>query len=444
VPLAGPQSTRRVVITGMSVICPLGSTLEAVWAALSSGTSGVRPLEMFSPEGLPMKFGGEARQFANEEIANFGQLEDKLLTRNIKKGLKTICREAQMGIAAAQLAMQHAGLKAGVFSPERTGAVFGSDYMITTPEEFVDSCRQCVGESGAFEFSRWAQEGLPKLNPLWLLKYLPNMPAAHLSMYNDLRGPNNSITEREASANLAIGEAARIIARGHADCMITGATGTWVHPYKTLQAALQFELATEGDPARASRPFDLHRQGMVLGEGAAALVLEELATAQARGAAIHGEVVGSAGSQAADRNLVARPDVALANVLRGALRDAGLKPSDVGHIHAHGIATRSGDAAEARAIHAVFGKEAQRVSVVAAKSYFGNLGAGSGAVELVASLLALRHGQLFPVLNYETPDPECPLQVVRDPATPPGDVFVNANVTQQGQASCVAVRRFVA
>jgi 3-oxoacyl-[acyl-carrier-protein] synthase II len=437
-----PSGSRRVVVTGLGVICPLGSTRDAFWQALVAGASGVGPITMFPTQNLPVKFAAEAKQFANDDISNFGEL-DKLIQRNIRKGLKTICREAQMGIAAAQLAMQHAGLKVGGLDPERTGAVFGSDYMITLPEEFVDACRNCVGPAGKFEFARWAQNGLPKLNPLWLLKYLPNMPAAHLSMYNDLRGPNNSITEREASANLAIGEAARIIARGHADCMIAGATGTWVHPYKTLQATVQFEVAKEGEPSQASRPFDRHRSGMVLGEGAAALVLEESSLAEARGVTIYGEVIGSAGSQVSDRHCVARGEVALANVLAGAMRDAGLKPTDVGHIHAHGESTRGGDAAEAQAIHRVFGDRATTVPVVAAKSHFGNLGAGSGAVELIASLLAFQHGELFPVLNYETPDPACKLNVARQRGTPPGDVFLNANVTAQGQASCLAVRRWM-
>jgi 3-oxoacyl-[acyl-carrier-protein] synthase II len=261
-------------------------------------------------------------------------------------------------------------------------------------------------------------------------------------MNNDLRGPNNSITEREASANLAIGEAARIIARGHADCMITGATGTWVHPYKTMQAIVQFEVAKEGEPTRASRPFDRSRSGMVLGEGAAALVLEESSSAEARGATIYGEIIGSAGSQASDRNGASRTETALANVLAGAMRDAGLRPADVGHLHAHGVSTRAGDAAEATAIHRVLGDHASKVPVVAAKSHFGNLGAGSGAVELIASLLAFQHGELFPVLNYESPDPACKLSIVRERGTPPGDVFLSANVTAQGQASCLAVRRW--
>ncbi len=409
------SGNRRVVITGLGVICPLGNTPQALWQGLIDGVSGVGPITMFPTDSLPLRFAAEARQFANDDIGNFGDLE-KVLQRTIRKGLKTICREAQMGIAAAQLAMQHAGLKAGGFDPVRTGAVFGSDYMITLPEEFADACRNCVGPAGKFEFARWATSGLPKLNPLWLLKYLPNMPAAHLSMYNDLRGPNNSITEREASANLAVGEAARIIARGHADTMIAGATGTWVHPYKTMQAIVQFEVAKEGEPARASRPFDRNRTGMVLGEGSAALVLEESSAAQARGATIYGEIIGSAGSQVSDRHCKATTETALANVMSRALADAKVPPADVGHIHAHGVSTRAGDAAETQAIHRVFGDRAAKVPVVAAKSHFGNLGAGSGLVELIASLMALEHGELFPVLNYETPDPACKLSIVRQRA----------------------------
>jgi 3-oxoacyl-[acyl-carrier-protein] synthase II len=279
------------------------------------------------------------------------------------------------------------------------------------------------------------------MNPLWLLKYLPNMPAAHLAIYNDLRGPNNSITQREASANLAVGEAFRYIARGSADIIVAGSTGTYVHPTKTMHAILQQQLAGNGtDPAKACRPFDRHRTGMVLGEGAAAIVLEDLSTAQARGATIYGEVIGTASSSVANRNFVADRHLALAQAMRGALRDAGVAPHEVGHIHAHGLGTHTGDAEEAAAIGDIFGGVDQQPPVTAAKSYFGNLGAGSGMVELIASLLALRHGRLFPILNFETPDPRCPVAAATSHDTRPGGSFVNVNVTQQGQASCVVVR----
>jgi 3-oxoacyl-[acyl-carrier-protein] synthase II len=183
----------------------------------------------------------------------------------------------------------------------------------------------------------------------------------------------------------------------------------------------------------------LNRQGTVLGEGAAAVVIEELAHAQARGATIYGEVVGHASSQVTDRNFVACRDRALANVMRMTLADAGATIDDVGHIHAHGLGTQSCDAEESAAIREVLGPRADSVPVAAAKSYFGNLGAGSGMVELIASLLAMQNGKLFPILNYETPDPACPIVAARS-GTNPGRSVMNLNVTPQGQASAVLVR----
>lgn len=429
---------RRVVITGLGVICPLGSTHEGLWHALAAGRSGVDRLSMVPVDFLPTSFGAEARQFTGA-IDDFGPLEPDQ-KKAIRKGLKTICREAQMGIAVAQRALHDAGLSPGKFDNERTGAVFGSDYMVSGPDEFADALRNCLDDEGEFYFSRWAVDGLPKMNPLWLLKYLPNMPAAHLAIYNDLRGPNNSLTQREASSNLAIGEAFRYIARGSADTMVAGATGTYIHITKSLHAVLQQELAGNGcEPAKACRPFDRDRTGMVLGEGAGAIVLEDLATAQARGATIYAEVVGTASCSVADRNFVARRDLAVTHVLRGALRDAGAATGDVGHIHAHGLGSPATDADEARAIQTVFGEPAKQPPVTSAKSYFGNLGAGGGVVELISSVLAVRSGELFPILNFETPDPDCPVAVAK-PGSKPGRSFLNVNVTQQGQASCVMVR----
>ncbi len=432
---------RRVVITGLGVVCPLGNSPEELWEGLRSGRSGVGPLEAFDPSGLPVQFAAEARQFAGK-IQDFGPLE-KDLKKTIRKGLKTVCREAQMGIAAAQAALRDAGLSPQVYDPDQIGAVFGSDYMVTLPEDFVDPCSRCRDEQGRFDFSRWAREGLPALNPLWLLKYLPNMPAAHLSMYNDLRGPNNSITQREASSNLAVGEAARIIARGHARWMVAGSTGSWIHPVRTVQAILQFELARGEDisPQEACRPFDRQRRGMVLGEGAGAVVLEEYESARQRGATIYGEVLGAAGAVASNLAQGVDQRRALQLALRRALEDAGLEPQAVDHVNAHGAGTRGGDAAEAQALADVFGSRLAELPVTSAKGHLGNLGAGGGLVELIGSLLALREGTLFPTRNYHTPDPECPLQVVTDTSTPAGEVLVKLNVTQQGQASCLVVRK---
>ena len=435
-----PTSPRRVVITGLGLISPLGNTKDRFWEALLAGRSGVGPIASVPSDHLPVSFAAEAREFTGD-IEDFGPLE-KEQKKAIRKGLKIMCRESQMGVAAAQLALADAGLAVGKYDPERTGAVFGSDYMLTLPDEFsagVDRCRTAAG----FDYSKWATEGMPQLSPLWLLKYLPNMPASHVAIYNDLRGPNNSITLREAASNLAIGEAFRTIARGSADTIVAGATGTRVHPMKTVHAIQTEQVASNGvDPARASRPFDLDRQGMVLGEGAGCVVLEELQTAQARGATIYAEVTGFSSSQVTDQNYVAKRDVALVNVMRGCLKDAGARPEEIGHIHAHGLSTQTGDAEEARAIHAIFAERASKVPVTAAKSYFGNLGAGSGAVELIASTLALKHGQLFPILNYKTPDPACPIAAVTASGASPGDSFLNLSVTPQGQASALLVQAF--
>jgi len=433
------STARRVVVTGMGVICPLGSTQEALWEGLSQGRSGVGLSSFGSPEVTYPA--AEVRQFTGD-IGDFGPLE-KDQKKAIRKGLKVMCRECQMGVAVAQLALADADLKPGAVAPERVGICFGTDYMLSAPEEFSEGVVQCRNEPGQFEFSRWGTEGMPKMSPLWLLKYLPNMPASHLAIYNDFRGPNNSLTMREAAANAAVGEAYQIILRGSAEAMVVGATGTRIHPMKVIHALGQEEVVTDNDdPASASRPFDRDRRGMVLGEGAGALVLEELSTAKARGATILGEVVAAASSSVAGRHLVAQRDRAMQNVLQAVLQVAEIGPNDVGHLHAHGLSTRTCDMEEARAIQAVFAACPTSPPVVAAKSHFGNLGAGSGMVELIASLMAMQHDRLFPVLNYTTPDPECSLAVVRDGDKRPGTNFINLNVTPQGQATAVMLRRF--
>jgi 3-oxoacyl-[acyl-carrier-protein] synthase II len=434
---------RRVVITGVGLICPLGSSPQELWQALSTAQSGVELWQDAVLGNLPLTVAAPARQFQGR-AEEFGPLE-KDQAKAIRKGLKVMCRECQMGVAAAQLAIADAGLGAGRSDPARTGVTFGADHMISLPEEFSAGIHKCLDEQQRFDFARWPTVGMPQMSPLWLLKYLPNMPASHLAIYNDLRGPNNSLTMREAAANLAIGDGYQNILRGSADTMVIGAAGTRIHPWKILHALQQEEVAVaNGAPAEASRPFDLDRTGMVLGEGAAAVVLEELGTAQARNARIYGEVVGWASSAVVGRRLVAHRDQALTNVLQHTLAAAGAVPEEVGHVHAHGLSTRSCDVEESRAIHTVFGSRSRPVPVVAAKSYFGNLGAGSGMVELIASLLAQEAGHLFSTLNYRTPDPQCPLNIVNDMSTTAGDSFVNLSVTPQGQASAAMVRRYVA
>ena len=430
---------RRVVITGMGVVCPLGLALEDLWSGLVEGRSAVGPLESFPSAGLPLHHAAEARAFSGD-IDDFGPLEGER-KKAIRKGLKVMCRESQMAVAAAQRALHDSGLlgMAGL-KPERFGCVFGSDYMLTLPEDFTASVAKCRGDDGGFDFDRWASDGMPQLTPLWLLKYLPNMPASHIAIYNDLRGPSNSLTLREASGHLAVGEAVVTIQRGAADIMVAGATGTRVHPMKTVHALQSEQVALgDGDPASWSRPFDKSRKGMVLGEGAAVLILEEREHALARSATIHGEILGHAARNAGVAGGVGLKQRALTLAMRRALEMAGLTAADLSHIHAHGAGTVVGDREEAAALHDVLGPAAEKIPTVAAKSHFGNLGGGSGLVECVASLLATRHGELFPLLNYEVPDPDCRIRPARrgDPA---GTVFISSAVTPQGQAGSVLIR----
>lgn len=440
IPVSSAPSARRVVVTGLGLISPLGNTYQQYWESLSTGRSGVETLRSIPTDNLPFSWGAEAREFTGD-IDDFGPL-DKQQKRSIRKGIKVMCREIQMAVAAAQRALDAAGLHPGSYDVDRTGVVFGSDYILTAPDEFIDGVRSCMDASGRFEYDRWAVDGLPKVTPLWLLKYLPNMPASHIAIYNDLRGPSNSLTIREASANLAISEARHLIARGAADTILAGATGTRIHPLRTLHMAMQEPVATEGtDPHRISRPFDLDRCGMVLGEGAGAIVLEALEKAERRGATIWAEVIGSGSSAVVRADGTGDCRAAVANALRMALADARIGPSDVGHVHAHGLSSRAMDAAEAQAIANVFQARSVPVPVTAAKSYFGNPGAACGVLELIASILALSEGQLFPVLNFETPDPDCPIAVNRSLATDPGTIAVSVNVTPQGQAAALVVRK---
>ncbi len=443
---------RRVVITGVGIISPLGDSKESLWEHLAGGQSGVVDgYPIFDAPGINTPYAAVAKDFCGK-IDDFGELE-KDQKKMIRKGLKLMSRETQMGVAAAQFALQDAAISLGAHAPERSGCLFGTDYMLTVPEDFVDAIEACAdtddpqnqehleSEKKRFIFERWGSEGLSQMTPLWLLRYLPNMPASHVAIYNDLRGPNNSLTMREAAANMALGEAFVIIERGSADMMLVGATGTRIHPMNAIHALQQEEVANGEFPASAaSRPFDRDRCGMVLGEGAGAVILEELSVAQARGAKIYGEVVARGSSTGFSEAGVADCKKALQNALAAMLRSGEIHVDEVGHIHAHGISTRRGDSEEALAIDAIFGDRSTPPPVMAAKSYFGNLGAGSGMVELISSLLAIDHAVLPPVMNYENSAPECPLPGISRDAQSPGTSFVSLSVTPQAQAAAICVR----
>jgi 3-oxoacyl-[acyl-carrier-protein] synthase II len=424
---------RRVVITGLGVVSPIGTSREAFWENLTRGCCGIARLDNTE------MCGGAVREFQGR-IDEFGELEAEK-KKIIRKGLKLMNRQTQMAVAAAQQALRDSRVQAGVFDPDRVGVCFGAGNVSLLPEDFLPAIQRCSDETHRFHFERWGSEGLAQVDPLWLLRYLPNMPACHIAIYNDFRGPNNSITQRETSANLAVAAACAFIQDDEADLVVAGATGTTLQPINRIHALAETEMAAGPDPTRLCRPFDRERTGAVMGEGAAAFVLEDLASALRRGATVYGEVRAWGSSCVVERGGAPRCDLAVANALRGALQRGRLAPADIGHIHAHGLGSRRADAEEARGLRLVFGDRTETVPLIAAKGHLGNAGAGCGALELAGSLVALRHGRLFPVRNYEHPDPDCRVNAVRSADVEAGTSFVNLNMVSQGQASCLIVAR---
>lgn len=427
------NSRRKIVITGVGLISPIGIGVDAFWNSLQTKRSGVSKVELLSATALPGHVAGEVKDFTEESAKKL------YFTRDQKKSAKVMCREIQLGVAAANLAIENCGIDLTATDHNRLGVEFGANQMFSPPEDLSDGCWR-ASDNYDFQFNEWGPKGFGGMQPLWLLKYLPNMPACHIGIHADAQGPNNSLTMAEASGNAALGEALRIIERDRADIMLAGTCGVRIHPVKALHATLWDRLADfpDAEPSTWSRPFDATRKGQVVGEGACVFILEEEQHAKARGAKIMGQVMGAASSCAIERSGKPNFKQALVNALRGALRDAGVSPDEVGHINAHGLSDQLIDAEEAAALQEVFGSRLASIPVTAPKSFLGNSGAASGTLELAASLIAMQNGVLPTTLNYKNPDPACPLNIVSgDSPSVTNKVFVSLSVTNAAQASVV-------
>ena len=323
--------------------------------------------------------------------------------------MKVMARDTQLGVAAADMAVVDAGLATRGIDHERFGVVFGTDLMLCQ----ADDVAQAFAKSrtgGWFDFGRWAEAAQGEIYPLWLLKYLPNMPACHIAIAQDARGPNNSITLGEVSSLLAVAEATRVIERGMADVMISGGTGSRVNPTVWGRLGLGQSSRRNDSPAEACRPFDADRDGQVYGEGAAAFILESRPHAEARHAKILGRVRGYASTFESRKDGKPFAGAGIVRAIAKAMTSTDAQPAEIGHVNAEGLSTTVDDQAEAQAIRKTLGD----VPVTAPKSYFGNLGSGTGAVEMAASLLALEKQLVPSTLNYQRADVLCPLNVVHD------------------------------
>ena len=422
--MASPS--RRAVITGVGVLSPIGLGAAAFWDSLREGRSGVRPITLFDVSGLPVRFAGEVPDF---DAKNY-------VEKNQRKGLRMMARTIQLGVAAAQLALNDAAVDKAKLVPERFGVAYGAGLIAAELPELADACRVSANcQPGRVDLEKWGSEGLPVIQPLWMLKYLPNMPACHVSILHDARGPNNSITEGDASSLLALGEAYHILRRDQADFFLVGGAESKINPLSLVRQCLYEPLSRRNDaPQKACRPFERGRDGIVVGEGAGVFVLEDLDHARKRGARIYAEMVGFGAAFSPEL----RGD-GLARAARAALADAGVGPEAVDHVNAHGLASRESDEWEARNLQAVFGSG---TPVVAVKSYVGNLGAAGGATELAASVLGLHHGLVPATLNYDEPDPACPVNVASVPRPAERPYVVKVGFTQMGQCAAVVIRRW--
>jgi len=395
---------RRIVITGMGVVSPVGIGLEDYWAGLSSGHSGIRKIQQFDATGFKTEIAGEVPDF-----------DPKPFLKQ-RKALKVMARDIQLAVAAAALATRDAGLPESVPEPLRFGVSIGAGFMSSELDELGVAVVSASDENGKFDMKRFGTEGMARLFPLWLLKYLPNMLACHISIVHNAQGPSNTITTASAAASQAIGEGCYVIERGAADMMIAGGAGSKINPISLVRYTLLDILSTRNDePQKAVRPFDADRDGIVLGEGAGLVLLEEMEHAKARGAKIYAEVAGYASScDAATMRELPVENTARADAMAAAVRRAGLEPEDIDLICSHGTGSVKNDRAEVAAIKAAFGDHAAKVPVTSFKPMLGYLGAGTGGVETIGCVLAMKNSLIPPLLNCDKPDEGFDLDFVRD------------------------------
>jgi 3-oxoacyl-[acyl-carrier-protein] synthase II len=399
---------RRVVITGMGVITPLGDSLDSLFASQIAGQSGVGPITRFDAIDFPTTFAAEVPNF---NLASYVPRCERWRDAGIN---------SRFAAAASQLALDHAGVIGDArIDRTRFGVYLGSGEGIQDFQTLLWMVAQsCRPETRRIDYPTFCTLGLEMYRAGWEQEQELHRPSGHLAAHFDLRGPNFSCLTACAAGSQALGEAAELIRDDGADIMLAGGTHSMIHPLGLMGFNLLTALSTlNADPPRASRPFDLRRDGFVMGEGAGLLVLEEMQHAKRRGAVIHAELNGYGSSADAFRVTDCHPEGRGAiTCMKAALADAGLAPDDIGYINAHGTSTPINDRVETLAIKQVFGDHARRVPISSSKSMLGHLIGAAGAVELIISVLAMQRGILPPTINYEFPDPACDLDYIPNKA----------------------------
>ncbi len=440
----------RVVITGLGPVSPIGIGAQAFWNGLIQGKSGIKRIQTFDPSRFDSQIGGEIPE---AKVADY-------VPKSYRKGAKIMARDIVLAVMAAHQAATDAGLKTkclferGEATGEpnvdsaRFGANIGAGLICADLQELAEALHS-ASENGKFSFARWGSEGMNNLTPLWLLKFLPNMLACHVTIVHDAQGPSNTITCGEASSHLAIGEAFRSIARGTADVCICGGAESKINPMALLRQSLGGQLSRRNDaPEKACRPFAKDRDGTVSSEGGGLVILEKLEHAQGRGARIYGELIGFGASsdvhQAGQPAQISPDGRAIGLAMRKALRDGGIGAEQIDLVAVSGFGMIAQDRAEAAAIRDVLGARAAEVPVLSIKGGLGNNGAGSGALEFIATALAMDHNTIPAAINSVPVDGECGVKLVTGGPT---DAKIRYALTTAfaltgGQCAALALKRF--
>lgn len=400
------HTKRRVVVTGFGIVSACGDGWEAYWDSALHARSAIRTVEHLKLNGFDFKY-----------AATIPQFDPKAYVEN-RKSLKLMSRTIQLAVAASRLALQDAKLSISEYDPTRIGVTLGTGIINNDLDEMGVGFRNGIDASGHFSMTKFGREGVRSLFPLWFLKYLPNMPACHVSVLNQLRGPSNTITTSSAASTQAIGEAYRVIERGDADIMLAGGADSKTNAMGISRLHLLGFLSRREDrPEKVYCPFDQRHDGIVIGEGGGILVLEALESAKKRGAKIYAEISGY--GSASDFNYDPRdPDDFTGKrvAIRRALEDAALEPTDVDVMVANGSGIPQEDIQESLAIHSLYTQTFKKLHVTALKPIAGHLSYGSGGVEAAIAALTVTKQVIPPVANLEKPDPACPLPLVQGKA----------------------------
>lgn len=396
---------RRVVVTGIGIISPLGHDVETVWSALKEGKSGVGPITHFDASCFPTHFAAEVKDY---DLSRYVQ-DDSDYQHSTSN--------TRFAIGAATQAVQDSGIADIGLDPTLFGIYLGAG----EGQQDFPLFMKLISNSevnGQLDLERFTEIGLQMLNPYFEIEQEPNMPAGHLAALFNAQGPNLNCLTACAASSQAIGEATELIRRGEADVMLSGGAHSMIHPFGLTGFNLLTALSTRnGDPQHASRPFDKDRDGFVLGEGAGMLILEELEHARKRGAKIYGEILGYGSTADAYRITDIHPEGRGAiGCIKMALQDAGLNTDQIDYVNAHGTSTSVNDRVETMAIKGALGEYAAKTPVSSIKSMMGHLIAAAGSVEAITCLMAIRDNVLPPTMNYETPDPECDLDYIPNQA----------------------------